>query len=538
MNQPGSSSQKLDLSHSQFSQSVYKKVSSLQDKSARYSPSAQPADRQKMAIAATFTAEPIEAYLNYWMGELELPVEIEFAPYNQIFQQLLDPSSLLSSNQQGINVILVNFEDWQKYDRDLKTFEDISEKIERNVKDLLTALKTATQRSTTPCLVCLCPTSPEFVRDINRASFLDAMEEAIATEVSGLNGVYLLKREDLVSTYPVPDYYDSQGSENGHISYTMPFYAALATIVARRFFVIKSSPHKVIVLDCDHTLWRGVCGEVGADGVEIDAAHKKFQQLLVKQQEAGMLLCLCSKNIEEDAIKVFKKRQDMPLKLDRLVSWRINWLPKSENLKSLAQELNLGIDSFIFIDDNPVECAEVAANCPEVLTLQIPQQPAEIERFISHTWVFDRLKVTKEDKKRTQQYQENVQRERLRQDSLTFQDFLAGLQLEIDIQELTSDRLTRASQLTQRTNQFNMTTIRRSEVEIQQLCDAGQLSALTVEVKDRFGDYGLVGLILYAQTAEAIAVDTFLLSCRVLGRGVEHQMLATLGKIASDRGLI
>jgi FkbH-like protein len=317
----------------------------------------------------------------------------------------------------------------------------------------------------------------------------------------------------------------------------MPFYAALATIVARRFFVIKSSPHKVIVLDCDNTLWRGVCGEVGADGVEIDAAHKKFQQLLVKQQEAGMLLCLCSKNIEEDAIKVFKKRQDMPLKLDRLVSWRINWLPKSENLKSLAQELNLGIDSFIFIDDNPVECAEVAANCPEVLTLQIPQQPAEIERFISHTWVFDRLKVTKEDKKRTQQYQENVQRERLRQDSLTFQDFLAGLQLEIDIQELTSDRLTRASQLTQRTNQFNLTTIRRSEVEIQQLCDAGQLSALTVEVKDRFGDYGLVGLVLYAQTAEAIAVDTFLLSCRVLGRGVEHQMLATLGKIASDRGL-
>jgi FkbH-like protein len=541
MNQPINYSQNLNLSTAESNGSIYGQESLIgernNDRTLSSVEEISKEPKQTIAIAATFTAEPIQEYLNFWMQELEIPSNIEFAPYNQVFQQLLDPSSQLSKNTKGINVILVNFEDWQKYDKSLKTFENISANIEGNVRELLTALQTSVKRSATPHLLCLCPTSPKFRQDPHRAIFLREMEEKIADEIASINGAYLLKTDDIIQTYPVEDYYDFVGNENGHISYTIPFYCALATIIARKIFAIGSKPYKVIALDCDNTLWKGICGEVGAEGVEIDSAFYKFQQLLLQQQEAGMLLCLCSKNIERDAIEVFQKREDMPLKLDRLVSWRINWQPKSVNLKSLAQELNLGIDSFIFIDDNPVECAEVEANCPEVLALQIPQTTEEIERFIKHTWAFDRLKVTSEDKKRTEQYQQNAQRERLRQETGSFEDFLAGLQLEINIKELTPETLSRASQLTQRTNQFNMTTIRRSESEIQQQCDGGELSALTVEVKDRFGDYGLVGLLLYAQNERAIAVDTFLLSCRVLGRGVEHRMLAELGKIASDRGL-
>jgi FkbH-like protein len=541
MNQLGNSSQKISLSNPEFSNSTSQERSLTTTSSDESTPSSVGnfalEERQTIAIVATFTAEPIKDYLDLWMKELEIPSAIEFAPYNQVFQQLLDPSSQLSKNAKGINVILVNFEDWQKYDKNLKTFENISVNVERNVGELLASLQTSVKRSTTPHLLCLCPTSPQFRQDPQKASFLKQMEEKIADEIATINGAYLLKTEDITQTYPVEDYYDFVGNENGHISYKIPFYCALATIIARKLFAIKSKPYKVIALDCDNTLWKGVCGEVGAEGVEINTAFYKFQKLLLRQQEAGMLLCLCSKNIERDAIEVFQKREDMPLKLDRLVSWRINWQPKSANLKSLARELNLGLDSFIFIDDNPVECAEVEANCPEVLTLQIPQKIEEIEQFIDRTWAFDRLKVTSEDKVRTEQYQQNAQRERLRQETSSFDDFLAGLQLEIDIKELTSEKLSRASQLTQRTNQFNMTTIRRSESEISQKCDAGEISALTVEVKDRFGDYGLVGLLLYGQTDRSIAVDTFLLSCRVLGRGVEHQMLARLGKIASDRGL-
>ncbi len=498
--------------------------------------SARTQNRQEtIAIASTFTAEPIEEFLNFWLEELKLSARVEFAPYNQVFQQLLDPNSKLAANQNGINVILVNFEDWLKYDRNPQ--ESLHSKIERNVRDLINALQAATQSSSTPYLVCLCPASPEFLSVKSQAELVAKMEILLSEELASSNGIYLVTSQEINTTYPVADYFDPQSNELGHIPYTPAYFSALATTIARKLFVLKSAPYKVIAVDCDQTLWKGVCGEVGVAGIEIDPARAKLQQLLLKQQEAGILLCLCSKNVEEDAIAVFEQRSDLPLTLDRLVSWRINWQAKSANLKSLAQELNLGLDSFIFIDDNPVECAEVRANCPQVLTLQMPQEPEAIDKFLAHTWAFDRLKVTAEDQKRTQLYQQNVQRERLRENTLTFQDFLAQLQLEITIDPPQPEQLARVAQLTQRTNQFNATTIRRSETEIEQINHSQTIEIRAITVKDRFGDYGLVGAMLFQAEPEAIAVDTFLLSCRVLGRGVEYQMLTELGKIARDKGL-
>ncbi len=254
------------------------------------------------------------------------------------------------------------------------------------------------------------------------------------------------------------------------------------------------------------------------------------------QYDTGMLLCLNSKNDEEDVFAVFDHHPDMPLSRDHILSWRINWRPKSENLRALAEELQLGLDSFIFIDDNPVECMEVQANCPEALVLQLPPQVDDIPRFLRHVWAFDRLKITEEDKKRSALYRQNVQRERSRKEALSLEDFLASLNLEIRITPLTPRHLSRVSQLTYRTNQFNTTTIRRSESDIQQLCQSASWACLTVEVSDRFGDYGLVGVIIYETTSEVLNVDTFLMSCRVLGRGVEHRILARLGEIAREHG--
>ncbi len=524
----------MNFKHSETKPANFSSSSELESKTKIATPT-EP--QQTIAIAATFTAEPIKDSLEFWLQELDISAKIEFAPYNQVFQQLLAPSSQLSSNRQGVNVILVNFEDWQKYDEGAKTWAEMGEKLERNVGDLIAALKTARQGGTTPYLVVLCPASPEFLSDRERRDWSERMEAKMASQLAAVDGLYLITSSQLTKTYPVADYYDPGGNEIGHIPYTLTFFAGMGTAIARTIWAIKSSPYKVIVLDCDNTLWKGVVGEIGAAGITIDPPYQQLQQFLIAQQESGMLLCLCSKNVEEDVWTVFDQRQDMLLQRHHLVSWRINWQPKSENLKSLAEELNLGLDSFIFIDDNPVECAEVQANCPEVLSLQLPQTAGEIEKFIAHTWAFDRLKVTKEDKKRTELYQQNVQRERLRQQALTFEDFLAGLGLEIEIEKMVPDQLSRVAQLTQRTNQFNLTTIRRSASEIQQLCEIQGLEVLTVRVKDRFGDYGLVGAVLFKVEANAIAVDTFLLSCRVLGRGVEHQMLAQLGKIASDRGL-
>jgi FkbH-like protein len=228
---------------------------------------------------------------------------------------------------------------------------------------------------------------------------------------------------------------------------------------------------------------------------------------------------------------------DMPLKREHLLSWRINWNRKSENLRSLADELKLGLDSFILLDDDPLECAEVQASCPEVLTLQLPPEPHKIAKFLSHVWAFDQLKVTDEDGHRTALYRQSLQSARLQQESLTFTDFLASLNLEVDTSMAAPHQLARVAQLVERTNQFNFTGIRRTEGEIRRLCDAGSHRCLVTRVSDRFGDYGLVGAMIFAAGRDALDVDTCLLSCRVLGRGVEHRMLARLGAIALEHGL-
>ena len=351
-----------------------------------------------------------------------------------------------------------------------------------------------------------------------------------------ISGLDLISSEELISTYSVASYYDPQSDELGHIPYTPLFFTALGTVLARKIYAIVSPPHKVIALDCDQTLWQGVCGEDGAMGIKLDPPRKALQDFMVAQYEAGMLICLCSKNNESDVVEVFERRLGMPLKRDHIVSWRLNWNSKSENLKSLALELNLGLDSFIFVDDNPVECTEVQANCPEVLTLLLPQTLEEIPRFLQHVWAFDQRKITAEAQQRTTLYKQNLQRDRLQKQALSLEEFLVGLGLEIKISQLTTQHVARVAQLTQRTNQFNMTTIRRSEQEVQQMCHSGKLECLVVEVCDRFGDYGLVGVIVFIPKVEALCVDTFLLSCRVLGRGVEHRMLSQLGEIAQLRG--
>jgi FkbH-like protein len=489
-----------------------------------------------IAITATFTTEPIQDSLEFWLQELGLPFEIQFAPYNQVFQQLLDPTSLLSQNQAGINVVLIRLEDWIRTEANI-TYESLRHKIERNATDLVTALQNAVSRSQTPYLVFLCPASPNTTANRELAQFFSEMETFITQAVAKIEGIYVTTAAELNRFYPVPNYYDAPADQLGHIPFTSSYFTVLGTAIARKIYTLKMSPHKVIVLDCDQTLWQGVCGEDGPLGIAIDPPRRALQEFMVKQAQQGMLICLCSKNVEEDVIAVYDQRTDMPLTRSHIVAWRINWQPKSQNIKSLAQELNLGLDSFIFIDDNPVECSEVQANCPEVLTLRLPTEVATIPQFLNHVWVFDHLRVTESDQQRTTLYKQNVERDRLRQQSLGFAEFLASLELNIQISPMQSPHLPRVAQLTQRTNQFNATTIRRSEAEIQQFCQVTGNRCLVVEVSDRFGDYGLVGVILSQATAEALEVDTFLLSCRVLGRGVEHQMMVQLGELAQAQGL-
>lgn len=496
---------------------------------------------QTIAVSATFTAEPVQECLNFWMDELDIAGIVKFAPYNQVFQQLLDPGGLLSANPRGMNVVLIRLEDWWRGAAESHPGQSSPEnrraRVEHNARDLVDAMKVAAGNFGVPCLVCFCPASKEMQTDEIAARLFPIVEAQVAEHLRNIGGVYVVTSADLQALYPVPEYEDSRADEISHIPYTRQFFHSLGTVIARRFYRIQAPPHKIVVLDCDNTLWRGVCGEEGASAVKVSPAYRALQEFMLAQRDAGMLLCLCSKNNEEDVWNVFEQNPGMVLKREHFVRSRINWQSKSENLRSLCKDLKLGMDSFVFLDDSALECAEVEARCPEALTLQLPQQESDFQRFLSHVWAFDHLEVTQEDRQRNQAYAADAQRSELREHSFNLEDFLAGLQLQVEIQPMTKAEVPRVAQLTQRTNQFNFTSIRRAENEIEQLLSKGNTECLVVRVRDRFGDYGLVGAMFFTRRPGVLDVDNVLLSCRALGRRVEHRMLAALGYVARMDGL-
>ena len=457
-----------------------------------------------IAISATFTADALQPGLAFWMRELGLPADLRFAAYHQVFQELLDPAGLLAGNTSGVNVVLVRFDDWPT----------------GQAAGFVDAVRAAAGRVSVPLIVVLCPGAIQLDEEVRRG-------------VAGLSSVYLLTAAEIAGLYPVAEVHDPHADELGRVPYTPLYFVALATALARKIHAITAPPFKAVALDCDDTLWAGICGEDGPEGVVLDAPRRALQELMAERRRAGMLLALCSKNNPEDVAATFRAHPEMPLAPGDFVAQRINWDSKAGNLASLAEELELGLDTFILVDDNPKEVREVEAGAPQVLALLLPARAEEIPGFLAHVWAFDRARVTEEDRRRGEMYSQRAERARAARSSASLEEFLASLELDVKIAPLEPAQVDRVAQLTMRTNQMNATCIRRTAAEISRLGE----ECLTVHVTDRFGSYGLCGAIFFRAAAPALEVDTFLLSCRALGRGVEHCMVARLGEIALHRGL-
>src|SRR5579871_4851380 len=482
----------------------------------------------RLAISATFTAEPIEPVLNFWASQLQTPFEVRFAPYNQVAQTLTDPASEFASNQHGVNVMLVRLEDLAQFD----AAEEITlARAESNLDEVIRLVRESLPRMSVPLIFALCPSAE------SRRQFAHEISLRTETMLEGTPGVLYLSHEEIQQLYPVEHPLSAEGERLGRIPYTELYFCALGTAVVRLTHGLFSPPFKAIALDCDNTLWKGICGEDGPAGVAIDAPHRALQQFMREQQEAGMLLAMDSKNNEADVLETFAKHPEMPLQLHHFVDWRLNWDAKSANLHALACELSLGLDSFILVDDNPKECAEVAESIPEVLGLPLPEDREKIPHFLNHVWAFDHVLVTEEDRHRSAHYKTALEFGRELKQASNLEGFVNSLELNVQIQPCTAVQLDRLAQLTQRTNQFNFTTIRRTASELSALLAEGQVECLAVNVSDRFGEYGLTGVVIFKAADDALAIDTLLLSCRVLGRGVEHRVLAHLGGEAQRRRL-
>ncbi|WND33025.1 SDR family NAD(P)-dependent oxidoreductase [Streptomyces sp. BB1-1-1] len=482
-----------------------------------------------LGVVATFTLDPLVEPLQHWCDRLGLGLRVRPADYAQVFQELLSPDGVFATVEQGAKAVLVRTEDWPR------------DESGRTASEFADAVRAHAARSPVPLLVLLCPPSPAHSDGCGRDAELTAAEQLIVRELAGVSGVHVLGRERWAGgIVPAGEtHYDEARDAAAHIPFTQEGCAALAAGVARAAHSALTPPSKVIVLDCDNTLWGGVVGEDGPHGVQLEPAHRAVQEWAVARRREGVLICLASKNEAADVDEVLAVREDMPLRAEHITARRVNWEPKALNIASLAAELDLGLDSFVFLDDNPVEVAGVRAAHPEVLALQLPEDGDEVPAFLDRVWSLDRLTVTDEDRKRSDFYRARGERDAMLRDAASFADFIAGLELSVDVAPPTPEQYPRISQLTYRTNQFNLSTVRRGEPEIRALLADSSVRIRTAHVRDRFGDYGLVGLAITREDADGVSavLDTFLMSCRVLGRGVEHAFVAALAGELAEAGV-
>jgi FkbH-like protein len=325
-----------------------------------------------------------------------------------------------------------------------------------------------------------------------------------------------------------------------------PFSPEAAREVARRVIavgtILKFPKAKVLVLDADNTLWGGIVGEDGFNGIALGPdypgnAFVAFQRRVLDFQQRGFILALCSKNNPEDVKQVLDEHPHQILRDEHFAAQRVNWKPKTENLVSLAEELNLGLDSFIFLDDSAHECAAVRHSLPQVEVIQTPSKPVLIPACLDKVGRLEILSLTKEDLEKTELYAQERRRRAFVQEAGEG-SYLASLQMKMRVGLNDESHLTRLVQLTQKTNQFNLTTRRYGEPQMLELMRADDWIVADFSLADIFGDSGIVGLaMIRINDATHAELDTFLMSCRVIGREAEAAFLECLLRELVERGV-
>jgi FkbH-like protein len=298
---------------------------------------------------------------------------------------------------------------------------------------------------------------------------------------------------------------------------------------------------KCLVLDLDGTVWGGILGDDGPEGIEVSETHRgeafrAFQRAAKQIGAQGVMLAVVSKNNLEPVQEALRTRADMTLREEDFVRIAANWRPKHENLAELAAALNLGVDSFVFVDDNPAECGLVRRELPGVAVVQVDGDPAlHAERLLADGW-FDCAELTATDRERTRQYRQELERKDFLDSFDSVRDYLRELQVEVDVAAAAAADLPRVSQLTLRTNQFNLTTVRLQQADVAAMAAEPGRAVLTVRARDRFGDNGLVGAVFLHRAGDTVQIENFVLSCRVFSRGVEQAALAAISARALQDG--
>ena len=506
----------------------------------------------KIALLSSFTISGIAETIIVKCNAEKINCSTYSAPYNQYVQQILDKNSSLHKFQPDLTFLILDSRSILGdlfYDPFSVSVSERKKIIIKKSSELLELINNFSKELNSTIIVTnlLIPYYSPYGIFENKSEYgikemIQDYNNILKDNLKNETSQYVFDFNSFVSKHGELNIFDYKQYFLGDIKISFKFLPFLAEEFLGFIKPFLGKNRKCIVLDLDNTLWGGIVGEDGYDGINLGAtppgnAFVEFQKYLLALNKRGIILAINSKNNENDALKVIREHPNMILREENFSAMRINWNDKISNMKDISNELNIGLDSLVFIDDDNVNRELMKKAIPEVLTIDVQKDPSSYVQTLQEINDLNVLKITDEDENRSKMYSEQKKRNEVYQKTSNLEEFLKDLEIQVNIKRADSFSIPRISQLTLKTNQFNLTTKRYQENEIRQMSNNEQFFIVSVNVKDKFGDNGISGTFIVEKKSNEWIIDTFLLSCRVIGRGVEIGIMSYLLQEAKNQGI-
>ncbi|MEA5598795.1 HAD-IIIC family phosphatase [Rivularia sp. UHCC 0363] len=505
-----------------------------------------------ISILRNIMLEPIEPYLRYLAYEIGFNAQIKFGEYDNLFQEAVGGSSSLLSNKTDCVLVFTKLEtlSWNlaRNFAALDSDEIQSEllRIHNYIVNIIEGIKNQTNGIILwhGFELLAYPSLGIYDSQLDRGQLatIQDLNLFLQNHLTQQENCYFVNLNLSLARLGINSFFDNRYWHIGKAPYTREALADIASEDFKYIRALKGKNKKCLVLDCDNTLWGGIIGEDGLAGIQLSKTHPgsafyEFQQEILNLYNRGILIALCSKNNEQDVWEVFRKHPDMLLKEEHITTAQINWNDKATNLKQIAKDLNIGLDSLVFIDDSEFEVNLIHDVLPEVEVIHLSKNKSiEYRNNLAACGLFDTLTISEEDKKRASMYKAEASRKKIQAQITNMEEYYISLEMIPEILFADTFSIPRIAQLTQKTNQFNLTTKRYSEADIKTFVDSKNYEVIYLKLQDKFGNYGIVGVSIIHYVDYQATFDSFLLSCRVLGRKVEDIFIQQVLKLAQNRG--
>lgn len=505
----------------------------------------------RVAVLRSYTLEPLEPVLKLRLLLEGYRPSFWFGGYNQYAQEILDPQSRLHAFGPDLVLLMIRLEEVMPEfidDFPARSSSEWQQQIARKAQELARLagqVATASSGQVVVQNMTLSRASYFGIFDAqhadSQAQLVSEFNRSLAATVSDMRGVFIWDFDAFARAKGLDALHDPKMWYVSRNPYKQSAYPALGEDLLRYVRGALGRVKKCIVVDLDNTLWGGLAGEDGLEDVKVGHTYpgncyRDFQKELLKLYHRGILLAINSKNNEEDALRILDEHPDMILRRRHFAAVRINWQDKAANLRAIAHQLNIGLDSLVFVDDNPAECALIRQECPECEVVVLPDKPYLLPGALAAIPGIENIHITEEDRRKGDMYRAEAARREHEDEYSNLDEFLRSLEMEVSIDRATPFSVPRIAQLTQKTNQMNMTTRRYTEAQINAFASDPARAVLSVSARDRFGDHGIIGVMILNFRHGECVIDTFLLSCRVIGRGIEQAMTAFVAEAAAARG--